>query len=376
MHYLDNAATTRVLPEAASAAQQAMLECFGNPSSLHRMGLDAAHMLQSSRETLAAAVGVKPEEFYFTGSGTASTNICLRSAAYQHRHKKGRIVTTAIEHAATLQTVRDLERNGFETIFLQPDATGHISIEALENALTPDTFLFSCQMVNNELGTVQQIDSFGKLLKEKCPEALFHIDAVQGFCRVPTQPRQWGCDMMSVSGHKIGAPKGIGGLYIRKGLRVHPLCTGGGQENGIYPGTEPLPAIAAFAAACAVRMTKIKENYMRVATLANYFHVQANQKLPYVRWNVRSDIPYIQSISIPGCKSEVMLRILSEEGVYVSAGSACSKGKASGVLTAIALPAAQRDSALRISFCPENTQEDVDALIDAIPKGAKRFGVQ
>lgn len=376
MHYLDNAATTRVLPEAASAAQQAMLEYFGNPSSLHRMGLDAARLLQSNRETLAAAIGVRPEEFYFTSSGTESTNICLRGAAYQRRHQKGRMITTAIEHAATLQTVRDLGQQGFETIFLQPDTTGHIPIEALDEALTPDTFLFSCQMVNNELGTVQPVDAFGKLLKEKCPEALFHIDAVQGFCRVPFQPRQWGCDMMSVSGHKIGAPKGIGGLYIRKGLRIHPLYTGGGQENGIHPGTEPLPNIAAFAAACAVRMTKIKENYMQVAALADYFHVQANQKLPYLRWNVRSDIPYIQSISIPGCKSEVMLRILSEEGVYVSAGSACSKGKASGVLTAIALPVAQRDSTLRISFCPETTKEDIDALLNAIPKGVKRFGIR
>lgn len=371
MHYLDNAATTRVLPEAAEAALRVMCEGYGNPSSLHKMGLDAARLLEDSRKTVASALGAQPEEVYFTACGTESTNISLRGAAHLNRHKKGQIITTAIEHAATIQTAKQLADAGFRLTVLQPDSSGHITPEALDAALSEDAVLLSCQLVNNELGTVQPVTELGGLLKAKCPGALFHIDAVQGLGRVPLTPKRWNCDLMSVSGHKIGAPKGIGALYVRKGLRLPALTFGGGQEKGMRPGTEPLPNIAAFAKACELRMAAFEENNAHVQELAAYLHEQTAEKLPYASFNVESDVPHVQSIAVDGCKSEVMLRVLSDAGVYVSAGSACSKGKQSGVLAAIGLPKTKSDCTLRVSFSPENTKEDVDAFIAAVQKGAK-----
>ena len=371
MHYLDNAATTRVLPEAAEAAMEAMRGCFGNPSSLHKMGLDAARLLEESRKTVAAALGAQPEEAYFTACGTESTNISLRGAAHLHRHKKGRIITTAIEHAATANTCKQLAGEGFEVIYLAPDESGHIPLAALDAALTADTVLLTCQLVNNELGTVQPVGEFGALLRERAPEALFHIDAVQGLCRVPLAPKKWRCDLMSVSGHKIGAPKGIGALYVRKGLRLPPLMQGGGQEKGLRPGTEPLPNIAAFAAACRVRMARFDADYAHVEGLADYLRERVTAELSDAAFNGAADIPHVVNLSLVGCKSEVMLRVLEGDEVYVSSGSACSKGRQSGVLTALGLPKARTDSALRVSFCPENTREDVDAFVSAAQKGVK-----
>ena len=374
MHYLDNAATTRVLPEAAEAAVHAMCEEFGNPSSRHKMGIEAERLLESSRKTVAAAMGVLPEETYFTSCGTESTNISLRGAAHLNRHKKGHIIVSEIEHAATLQTVRQLETEGFRVTYLPPDATGHLTAASLAAALTEDTILLSCQLVNNEIGTVQPVGELGALLKQRCPGALFHIDAVQGLFRMPLTPKKWNCDFMSVSGHKIGAPKGIGALYVKKGLRLPPLMYGGGQEKGLRPGTEPLPNIAAFAKACEMRAAHMEEDMSHVAMLAAYLKEQAAEKLPRAAFNGVADVPHVQNLSVPGCKSEVMLRVLESDGVYVSSGSACSKGKQSGVLKALGLPKERTDSALRISFAPFNTKEDVDALLAAIQKGMKMLG--
>lgn len=371
MHYLDNAATTRVLPAAADAALHAMLETFGNPSSLHEMGIEAAHLLEDSRKTVAAALGCLPEETVFTASGTESTNISLRGIAHLNRHKKGRIITTAIEHAATRNTCKQLAAEGFDVVSLAPDATGHITPEALDEALTADTVALSCQLVNNEIGTVQPVAALGARLKAKVPDALFHIDAVQGLARVKLTPGKWRCDLMSVSGHKIGAPKGVGALYVKKGLRLPPLMQGGGQERGLRPGTEPLPGIAAFAAACAARMAQFDENYAHVEQLAAYLRERVQADLPLAVFNGVGDIPHVVNLSLPGCKSEVMLRVLESDGVYVSSGSACSKGKQSEVLRALGLPKTRTDSALRVSFAPENTREDVDAFVAAAQKGAK-----
>ena len=371
MHYLDNAATTRVLPEAAEAAVRAMCEGFGNPSSLHKMGIEASRLLENSRKTVASALGCLPEETFFTSCGTESTNISLRGAAHLHRHKKGRVITTEIEHAATLNTCKQLAAEGFDVVFLAPDETGHITPAALEKALTEDTILLSCQLVNNEIGTVQPVAELGALLRAKAPDALFHIDAVQGLCRVRLTPKKWNCDLMSVSGHKIGAPKGIGALYVKKGLRLPPLMFGGGQEKGMRPGTEPLPNIAAFAKACEIRMAHFDEDYAHVAELAAYLKEQAAANLPDAAFNGQGDVPHVVNLSIPGCKCEVMLRVLEGDEVYVSSGSACSKGKQSGVLRALGLPKARTDSALRVSFAPFNTKEDVDAFIAAAKKGIK-----
>ena len=373
MHYLDNAATTAVLPEAAEAALRTMCEGFGNPSSLHRLGLEAARLLEDSRKSVAAALGCLPEETYFTSCGTESTNISLRGAAYLNRHQKGRIITTAIEHAATLNTCKQLAAEGYDVVYLQPDETGHITPAALEEALTEDTLLLSCQLVNNEIGTVQPVAALGARLKAKAPRALFHIDAVQGLARVKLTPKKWNCDLMSVSGHKIGAPKGIGALYVKKGLRLPPLMTGGGQERGMRPGTEALPNIAAFAKACDVRMAHFDEDFQHVQALADYLRAQVAALLPDAAFNGAGDLPHVVNLSLPGCKSEVLLHVLEGDEVYVSSGSACSKGKQSGVLKALGLPKARTDSALRVSFCPSNTTADIDAFITAAQKGVKLF---
>ena len=371
MHYLDNAATTAVLPEAAEAAMHTMCTCFGNPSSLHKMGIEASHLLENSRKTVASALGCLPEETYFTSCGTESTNISLHGAAHLNRHQKGRIITTEIEHAATLNTCKQLAAEGFDVVFLAPDETGHVTPAALEAALTEDTVLLSCQLVNNEIGTVQPVAELGALLKAKAPRALFHIDAVQGLARVRLTPKKWNCDLMSVSGHKIGAPKGIGALYVKKGLRLPPLMFGGGQEKSMRPGTEPLPNIAAFAKACEIRMAHFDEDFQHVQSLADYLHQQVAALLPDAAFNGVGDIPHVVNLSLPGCKSEVMLRVLESDEVYVSSGSACSKGKQSGVLKALGLPKTRTDSALRVSFCPSNTTEDVDAFLAAAQKGRK-----
>lgn len=371
IHYLDNAATSRVLPEAAEAAVRVMCEDFGNPSSLHKMGIDAARILEDSRAAVAQALSVQPAEVYFTSGGTESINTALFGAARKNRHAGRHIVTTAIEHAATRNACRRLEGEGFAVTYVRPDADGHILAEEMENAMREDTILVSCMLVNNEVGTVLPVAEIGRALKRKNPSALFHVDAVQGLFRLPITPKKWNCDLLSVSGHKIGAPKGIGALYVKKGLRLPPLMFGGGQEKGIRPGTEPLPNIAAFAKACEIRMAHFDEDYAHVAELAAYLKEQAAANLPEVAFNGQGDVPHVVNLSIPGCKSEVMLRVLESRDVFVSAGSACSKGKESAVLRAMGLDKKRIDSALRVSFAPFNTQEDVDALIAGLEAGAR-----
>lgn len=371
MHYLDHSATTAVIPEAAQAALRAMCDAFGNPSSQHRMGIEAAAELKAARETIASAIGCSGGEIYFTSCGTESTNTALFGAAFKNRHFGKHIVTTAIEHAATLQTCKRLESEGFRVTYLQPDADGHITVEDFQNALEDGTILASVMLVNNELGTMMDVASFGKILKRRCPKALFHIDAVQGFCRVPLTPAKWSCDLMSISGHKIGAPKGIGALYMKKGTNLRPYLVGGGQESGMRSGTEAIPNIAAFAKACEIRMTHLKEDYALVERLNAALRNGISERFPWALVNGAADIPHVLNVSFPGCKSEVMLRVLESDEVYVSAGSACSKGKESHVLKAIGLDKARIDSALRVSFSPTNTEQDVEAFLNAVEKGAK-----
>ncbi len=373
MHYLDNAATTRVLPQAAEEALRVMTEAFGNPSSLHKLGMEASDILESSRKTVAAALSAEAGEVYFTSGGTGSTNIALRGAAHLNRHRKGRIITTMLEHAATKETVKAISVDGFDVYYIKPDRSGHITKEALLEALTEDTVLFSCQLVNNELGTVQPLEELGGIFKERCPGALFHVDAVQGLGKLKITPSKWRCDLMSVSGHKLGAPKGVGAVYIRKGLRLPPLTTGGGQEKNMRPGTEALPNIAAFAKACEIRIRDMDENNAYVKKLADTLRERVKESLGFASFNVESDIPHIQSLSLPGCKSEVMLRVLSDDGVYVSSGSACSKGRQSETLKAIGLCKKESDSTLRISLSPENLYADIEAFITSATKAAKMF---
>ncbi len=372
MHYLDHSATTFVLPEAADAACRVMTQQFGNPSSVHRMGIQAAGILENARAQVASLMNAAPSEITFTSCGTEAINMAIFGAA--HRRGRGKhIITTAIEHSATLNACKRLEQEGFEVTYLAPDAEGHVSLADVRAALRPDTVLLTCMYVNNEVGTALPVKEFGKLLKKRNPDALFHVDAVQALARVPIKPSLWNADMVSVSGHKIGAPKGIGALYLRKGVHIAPLLVGGGQERGLRSGTEPLPNIAAFGTACAIREAQIESNYARVESLAQYLDEHLAQRFPWAVPNGAPDVPHVRNYSFPGCKSEVLLRILEMHEVYVSSGSACNKGRASHVLAAMAVPHERIQSALRISFSPSNTTEDIDALLDALEEGAQRL---
>ena len=375
MHYLDNAATTRVLPEAAEAAVHAMCEEFGNPSSLHRMGLEASHLLEDSRRTVASALGCLPEEVYFTACGTESTNISLRGTAHLNRHKKGRIITTEIEHAATVNTAKQLAADGFDVVFLAPDATGHITPEVLSEALTEDTILLSCQLVNNEIGTVQPVEQLGKLLKAKAPKALFHIDAVQGLCRVRLTPKKWNCDLMSVSGHKIGAPKGIGALYLSDRLvqAFQPPYLGGEQERGLRPGTENLPYALGLAAAATRLAGSIKSRDKAVRALNDRLRAGLSV-FPEVEINSPAGaVPEVLNFSENCIKSETMLAWLSEKQIYVSSASACGRGQPSHTLAAMGRDPLAIDTAIRVSFCADNTPEDVDAFLNRFEDGMKHL---
>lgn len=372
MHYLDHAATTAVLPEAAAIACKVMTEQFGNPSSVHKMGIQASGILETARKQVAAIMNAEPSEITFTSCGTEATSMAIYGAC----RRKGRgkhIITTAIEHSATLNTVKQLEQEGFIVTYLQPDINGHISISDLRDAIRPDTVLLTCMLANNEIGTLLPVKELGKILKKKAPNAFFHIDAVQGLARVAIKPKLWNADFISVSGHKIGAPKGIGALYIRKGIHIAPLMVGGGQERGMRPGTEAVPNIAAFGEACRIRQEQMAQNYTKVEKLCEKFKEGIEQRFPWAVYNGKNDIPYVVNLSFPGCKSEVLLRVLEMHEVYVSSGSACAKGKASHVLAAMKLDHARIDSALRISFAPSNTEEDVQALLDALEEGTKRL---
>ena len=365
-HYLDWAATTPVRPEAAAAALEVMTEGYGNPSSGHEPGRQAARRLREDREAMADALGARPEEVLFTSCGTESDNWAIRAALQAGRHRGKHIVTTAIEHAAVREPIRALEREGYEVTWLRPDSAGHIDPAQAAAALREDTVLVSMMLVNNELGTLQPVAQAAQAIRDVGSPALLHCDAVQGFLKVPFTPSELGVDMLTLSGHKLRAPKGIGAQYIRKGLRLKPLLLGGGQEGGLRSGTEPTAQIAALAAAC----DAWEEDYpARISALKEYA-LESLSALPGLEIVSRGDAPHICAVSLPGYPSEMLVRALSDLGVYVSSGSACHKGKPSHVFAALGLPKRTLMGVLRISFGPDNTREDVDALVDGLKQTA------
>lgn len=365
--YLDHAATTRVLPEAAQAALRVMTEDYGNPSSLHHLGVQAAKAVADHRAAVAAALGCKAEELYFTSCGTEGDNWAIQLAVHQGRHKGKHIITTAVEHAAVLEPCKALERQGYAVTYLHPDATGHIRLEALEEALRPDTVLVSMMLVNNETGFIQPVAEAARLLKRKKSNALLHCDAVQGFLKVPFTVKSLGADLITISGHKIGAPKGIGALYI--GPRLHPIqpmLRGGGQERSMRSGTEATPQIAAFAAACQLGHAQLQAHIDALTELKAYALTKLRDTVPDLVVVSEGDASHILAISLPGYPSQVVVRYLSDKGICLSSGSACHKGKASHVYAAMNLSKAVRDGMLRISLGPSNTREELDALAAAL----------
>lgn len=365
-HYLDNAATTQTRPEAAQAAVTAMTEEWGNPSSRYAFGQEASGRLKEHRAQVAAGLGCRPEEVYFLSCGTEGDNWAIAAAVEKNRRKGKHIITTAIEHAAVLEPIRELERQGYEVTWLQPDQQGIITAEQVEAALRPDTILVAMMLVNNELGTVLPVAETARAIRAaRCP-ALLHCDAVQGFLKVPFTPEGLGVDTLAVSGHKVHAPKGIGALYIRRGLRLPPLIRGGGQEEGLRSGTEPTAQTAAFAAAVEAGRASLERDLAHMRELKDYAARTLREQVLGLELIGAGTAPHILPVTLPGYKSEVVLRFLSDRGIYVSSGSACHKGKPSHVYAALKLPKPQLDGILRISFSYDTAREDVDALVQGL----------
>lgn len=363
--YLDNSATTRPCPEAVAAMTEALERDWGNPSSLYRFGTAAAARLREARAQVARALGAEPERVFFTSGGTEADNWAIFSAM-ERMGKRGRhVVTTAVEHHAVLSPMQKLERQGFSVTYLQPDRQGRICLQALEEALQPDTVLVSIQMVNNETGAVMPVGQMARLTHRRCPDALFHTDAVQGFLKLPFQARTLGADLISVSSHKVHGPKGAGALYIRKGLQLPPFLLGGGQESALRSGTEATPAIFGFAAACAAALPTWREDAAREAALRDDCAKRLEALAGLVLLGAR-EAPHILLASIPGLPVQNTINLLQDRGVCVSAGSACARGHRSHVLEAMGLPAAVIDGAFRISLSRYTTREEVELLADSL----------
>jgi len=369
--YLDNAATTQVWPEAAKAAAEAMTEGYFNPSSRYPGAVKAAKALEAHRGTVAKALGCTAKEIIFTSCGTESDNWAIRSAAEYGKRRGRHIITTAIEHHAVLEPIRDLEKNGYEVTYLKPNAQGTIDLGDLETALRADTVLVSMMLVNNELGTVLPLQAASQLIKRSGAPALLHCDAVQGFLKVPFTPRELGADLISISGHKVHAPKGIGALYLKNGVKLKPFILGGGQESGLRSGTEPTAQIAAFAKACELGLARRDKDIAHMLALKQYALDRIAAEVPQVKPVVMGAAPHVLALTMAGYKSEVLVRVLGDRGVCVSAGSACHRGKPSHVYAAMALSKAQRDGAFRVSFSGDSTKEDVDALIEGLKFAAR-----
>ena len=365
--YFDYAATTPVRSEVVAAVTEALTR-FGNPSSRYPYGGEAAKRVKADREAVAKALGCAPAEVFFTSCGTEGDNWAIRKGVELNRRRGKHIVTTAIEHAAVLETCRDLERQGYEVTFLQPDRAGRVSADDLRAALRPDTALVSMMLVNNEVGALLPVADCVRAAKDFDQNILFHCDAVQGFLKVPFTMAALGADLVTVSGHKIGAPKGVGALYVKKGVRLQPLLTGGGQEEGLRSGTEPTAQIAGFAAACRAVLAD-RTRLERTSAIKDYTLARLKEAIPKLEVISAGDVPHICAVTLPGYKSEVVVRVLGDQGICVSSGSACHKGKPSHVFAALRLPKPWLDGALRISFSPDSTREEADRLVSAL-KGA------
>lgn len=369
--YLDNSATTKPCEKAVSYINKALTESWGNPSSLHRLGMEAEIALSDARETVARSINAKADEIIFTGSGTEANNTALLSALKAKR-RGGRVIVTAIEHPSVLETAKRLETEGLEVIRLKPDSDGIIPLSSLENALTQNTVLVSMMLVNNETGAVQPVKEAAGMVKRTVPSALFHCDAVQGYGKLPINVKTLSVDLLTASGHKIHGPKGIGFLYCKKNVHISPFITGGGQERGLRSGTEPLPLIMGLMGA--VEELPPLENQLKKQEELITFAKELFSKNPDIVINSPDGaLPYILNISLPGYRSETLLHFLESRNIFVSSGSACAKGHGSYVLNEMGLDKRRADSALRLSFGRYNTKEDIELLYDALCRAEKQL---
>ena len=374
--YLDNSATTRTLPEVAKLMTRIMCEDYGNPSSMHLKGVHAEKHIRYAKETLARLLKVSEKEIYFTSGGTESDNLALIGCAMANYRAGKHLITTQIEHPAILQTMHYLESQDFEVTYLSVDREGRISLEELKRAIRPDTILVSIMHTNNEIGTVEPIEEAGRLVKSMNPGTLFHVDAVQGFGKYRIYPKRMNIDMLSVSGHKIHGPKGVGFLYVGEKVKIHNLIYGGGQQKNLRSGTENVPGIAGMAKAAELLYEHLDEDTARLYYLKDYF-IKGLERIPDIRINGplgSEGAPHIINLSVRGVRSEVLLHALEDKGIYVSAGSACASNKpqaGSATLKGIGLEKNLLDSTIRFSMSVETTQEEIDytlgAMYDMIP---------
>ena len=361
--YLDNSATTKVSNAAADRVYDMLVNTYGNPSSLHTKGLEAQHIVEGARDITAKSLGADSREIYFTSGGTEGNNLAVIGAALRRRKTGNRIVTTAAEHSSVIEACRYLEQQGFEVIYLPTDRYGAVSEESIAEAVDENTVLVSVMYVNNELGTIQPVEKIRRILKRKNSRAVFHTVAVQAFGKIPVRAGKLNADIITVSGHKIHAPKGIGALYIKKGTLITPRQFGGEQQSKIRPGTEASALIAGFGQAVSeIDLDKISV----ISELNAYLRERLSEIEGIVINSPDNALEYVINFSVRGKKSETIVHFLAERGIYVSSGSACAKGKQSYVLKAAGIEKELSDTAIRVSFSKYNTKQDVDALTEAI----------
>ncbi|MGN0468132.1 MAG: cysteine desulfurase family protein [Acutalibacteraceae bacterium] len=367
--YFDNSATTFVCKEAIEQMKLAVEKEWGNPSSLHEKGIEAQQLLEKAREAVAKSLLCSKNEIIFTSGGTQGNNIAVFGACAAQKRKGNKVITTAVEHPSVSKAFDRLEEFGFEVVRLGVDKHGKINLSQFENALDEKTVLVSIMAVNNELGTIEPIEQVGKIIKSSSSPALFHVDAVQAFGKLPLSVSKIGADLMTVSSHKIHGPKGAGALFVKNGVRLVSPVVGGGQERDIRPGTEPMPAIAGFYGA--VSALSQKESLEKVHALRDDL-VSKLKKIDGVVLNSADDaLPYIVNISLPGLPSEAVLNLLSDMEIYVSSGSACAKGHKSPVLTAAGLESSLINSSVRISMSKFTTTKELDYLLEGIRTALK-----
>ncbi|MGN0614349.1 MAG: cysteine desulfurase family protein [Porcipelethomonas sp.] len=371
--YLDNAATTKPCREAVKAAADCMTDNFGNPSSLHRAGLNAQLAVDSVRKIIGRSIAADPACIYFTSGATESNNLAIMGTAGAYGKRKPRIVTSSVEHSSVEKTMAHLEQQGFEIVRISPDRNGQISHEQILNAVDEKTCLVSMMMVNNETGYILPVRRAFYGIKKLYPQCITHCDAVQGYMKIPFKVSELNADMISMSGHKIHAGKGVGALYLKKGVRLEPQVFGGGQENGLRSGTENVPMIASMGAAVKALNGNISERLDKARQLKSKLLGRLSS-MDGIFINSDEDAsPYIINISVPGIRSEIMLHFLEEKEIYISSGSACSKGAKSGVLGQFGISDSRTDSALRISICGETTVSELSALVNGIEDAMEKL---
>ncbi len=369
--YLDNSATTRAYDEVAELVAKIMTTEYGNPSSVHHMGTVSGNRLFEAKDAIAATLKCDPQEILFTSGGTESDNLAILGVAKANKWRGKHIITTMIEHPAILETTTHLEDEGFEVTYLPVGNDGVVDIKELEAAIRPDTILVSMMFVNNEIGAIEPIEEAGRLIKAKNHDIVFHVDAVQAYGKVLIRPRSMNIDLLSVSGHKIHGPKGVGFLYIKKGTKIAPICYGGGQQKGMRSGTENVPGIAGLALAAKKCYENFDEKISGLYELKQYLIEQLSERLSDIKFNgpeCMKGAPHIVSLSIRGLAAETVLNMLSSKGVYVSAGSACTSNNPhiSDTLQAIGLDKSLLESTIRISMSFMTTKEEIDYFLDTL----------